>query len=92
MLATFQVVQADNVTTVDVFTLDMNLILDMKAALTSQLITATVSFKNATLTVKSSNIGDVNANALQSTLKFVIQWGVIPLVNAGMFPICNNAY
>lgn len=93
---TFQVVMADNKTTADCFTVELDLLLDLKAAVSgSQVISSTVSYKNATLALKSSNIGAVDVNSLQATVKLIIQYGVLPYVNAVTqkgFPIVSGDF
>jgi len=93
---TFQVVSADNKTTTDAFTLDVSLGLDMVASVVgSQKLTATVSYQNSTLSVKSSNVGDINASVLQTTFKVIVQFGVLPLINAVTqqgFPIISGDF
>jgi lipopolysaccharide-binding protein len=92
---TFQVIQQDG-STADAFTIELDLLLDMTAAISSaQVLTATVSFKNASLSLKSSNIGAVDISTLGGTVKLIIQYGVLPLVNAVTqkgFPIVSGDF
>jgi lipopolysaccharide-binding protein len=86
--AVFQVIQNDN--PIEVFILDIVLNFELKVDVQGNLIVGSMQLDKLSLSLESSQVGNVDAQSLNMLLGTVVQYVLVPIVNAQLaqgFPI-----